>query len=380
MVWFAAVLLVLTVGSALDLVLGVRRLTRLSAVPPRAPGGAPRVSVVVAARDEVRHVAEAARSLLSQDYPDFQVVFVDDRSTDGTGAVLDRLAAGDPRLAVTHVRELPADWLGKNHALQVGADAATGEWLLFTDADVHWAPDAVSRAVRYAEERGLDHLVAAPKVELPGLLLQAFGVVFMQSFLLFTRPWRVPDPRSRYFVGIGAFNLVRRHAYERVGGHRPIALRPDDDVKLGKILKRAGCRQELVRADGLLRVEWYQSFRELELGLEKNLFSGIEYRPLVSVLGGLAQLLVGVVPVALVWWVGGMAAPLFGAQIAVTAALQARAAREARVSPAVALLYPVAVALFVYLLWRTMVVNLRQGGITWRGTFYPLAKLKANRV
>ena len=380
MVWFAAVLLLLTVVSILELVLGVGRLARLAAVRPCDGAGAPRVSVVVAARDEARHVADAARSLLSQDYPELQVVIVDDRSTDGTGEILDRLAAADSRLTVTHVRELPADWLGKNHALQTGADAASGEWLLFTDADVHWAPDTVGRAVRYAEEQGLDHLVATPQVELPGALLQAFGLQFMQAFLLFTRPWRVRDPRSRFFVGVGAFNLVRHRAYAEVGGHRTIALRPDDDMKLGKILKRAGFRQDLVLGRGLLRVEWYRSFRELQAGLEKNLFSGIEYRPLISVLGGLGQLVVGVLPLILVWSAGGLAAALFTAQIVAMVALQVAAAREARVSPAVAVLYPVAVLLFVYLLWRTMAVNLRQGGITWRGTFYPLAKLKANRV
>jgi len=338
------------------------------------------VSVIVAARDEVRHVEEAARSLASQDYPELEVVFVDDRSTDGTGEILDRLAATASRLRVVHVRDLPPDWLGKNHALQVGADAARGDWLLFTDADVHWAPDTVRRAVGYAEEHGLDHLVAAPRVELPGLLLQAFGVQFMQSFLLFSRPWRVRDPKSRCFVGVGAFNLVRRLAYQKVGGHRSIALRPDDDMKLGKILKRGGFRQDLVRGDGLLWVEWYRSFGELQRGLEKNMFSGVDYRPLISVLGGMAQLVVGVVPVVLVWMAGGVGTLFFGAQIFLMVVLAASAAREARASPLVALLYPVSVLLFVYLLWRTMVVNLREGGITWRGTFYPLAKLRTNRV
>lgn len=380
MLWFALVVLGLTVAVGLELGLGVRRLARLSDVPPAEADRTPRVSIVVAARDEARHVESAARSVLSQDYPALQVIFVDDRSTDGTGAILDRVAAGDPRLTAVHVTELPPGWLGKNHALHLGAEGAAGEWLLFTDADVHWSPSTVARAIRYAEERRLDHLVAAPRIDLPGFLLQAFGLHFMQAFLVFAKPWRARDPRSRRFVGVGAFNLVRRAAYEQVGGHRRIALRPDDDMKLGKILKRAGFRQDAVRADDLLQVEWYRSWRELSQGLEKNLFSGVDYRPALSVLGGLAQLAVGVAPLILVWWSSGLARIALVAQILFALGFQLAAARAARIAGTVALVYPLVAGLFVYILWRTMVLNLVHGGITWRGTFYSLRDLKANRV
>lgn len=380
MIWFAGLVLALTLALGLEVALGVRRLPRLRDLPPAPPQPAPGVSVIAAARDEARGIEAAVRSMLRQQYPELELVVVDDRSTDGTGAILDRLAAEDDRLTVVRVDQLPAGWLGKNHALHLGAERARGDWLLFTDADVHLAPDAIARAVGYAETRGVDHLAIAPELDLPGPLLKAFGVHFLYSFMSFAKPWRARDPKSWFFVGVGAFNLVRRRWYETVGGHRPIALRPDDDMKLGKILKRAGARQDALRGDGMLRVEWYHSLGELVRGLEKNMFAGIEYNPLVSVAGGLAQLAAGVAPVILVPFTSGATQGLLAAQVAATLVTMAGLTRVMRVPPAVALLYPVVTALFTFILWRTMVLNLAHGGIRWRGTFYPLDVLKANRV
>ena len=380
MIWLAGAVLALTLAMVGEAILGPRRLARLAEVPRRAEAGAPRVSIVVAARDEARSIETAARAMLAQDYPDLEVVVVDDRSSDGTGAILDRLANDHPRLRVIHVTELPPGWLGKNHALEVGAEQASGHWLLFTDADVHLHPDAVSRAVGYAEAHQVDHVVAAPDLELPGFLLQGFGVHFFYSFLIYAKPWRARDPRSWFFVGVGAFNLVRTDAYRAVDGHRRIALRPDDDMKLGKILKRAGFRQDALVGHDMLRVEWYRSFGELVRGLEKNMFAGIEYNPLLSVAGGLAQLAIGVAPVVLAAVATGPARALFLAQTGVYLLALAHLARTIRVTPAVALVYPVITLLFVFVLWRTMFLNLVHGGITWRGTFYPLAALRANRV
>lgn len=380
MIWLAGALLFLTLAMAVETLIGAHRLRRLAAIPLHDAASVPRLSIVVAARDEARGIEAAVRSMLEQRYEPLELVVVDDRSTDGTGEILDRLAASDPRLTVVHVDRLPDGWLGKNHALQLGADRARGDWVLFTDADIHMHPEALSRAVGMAETEGVDHLVVAPEMVLPGPLLQAFAVFFFYSFLTFAKPWRARDPKSWFFVGVGAFNLVRRSAYQAVGGHRPIALRPDDDMKLGKILKRGGFRQDALLGDGMLKVEWYHSLRELVRGLEKNMFSGLEYSPALSVAGGLVQLAVGVLPVVLLFLAGGGAQALFGAQVLATVGTMALLARLMRVRPGVALLYPVVGLLFVFILWRTMILNLVHGGIRWRGTFYSLDELKANRV
>jgi len=146
--WAALTLLAAALWSAI--VVSLTRvwlfLPRLDAVPPDPPGGRwPRVSVVVPSRDEAEAIEAAAQSLLVQDYPELELIAVDDRSSDGTGAILDRLAAADRRLGVVHVDALPEDWLGKNHACHRGAERATGEWLLFTAGDVVFAPGALRR-------------------------------------------------------------------------------------------------------------------------------------------------------------------------------------------------------------------------------------------
>ena len=380
MIWLAGALLAVTVLLGLESLIGGARIRRLGDCPPVDRDRAPPVSIIVAARDEAAHIEAAVATMLRQDYPDFELVVVDDRSTDDTGGILDRMAATEPRLAVVHVRELPPGWLGKNHALQAGAGRARGAYFLFADADVHMAPDALSRAVGFCEGAGIDHLAVGPDLIMPGALLQAFGVFFLYSFLAFTKPWKASDPDSWFFVGIGAFNLVRRKAYWGVEGHERVRLRPDDDLKLGKVLKRAGYRQEVANGSGLLSVAWYHSLGEMVRGLEKNMFAGVDYSILLSLTGGLLQLILGVLPIIGMFVVAGPARVLLGAQVAVGILTMAVNAKALGLPVRVALLTPVVVGLFVFILWRTMILNLVQGGIRWRGTFYSLRELKANRV
>lgn len=378
--WVTLAMCAAILASGIDVLIGLALTPRLGDQPPRADAGAPLVSMVVAARDEARGVERGMTSLLAQRYPALEIVAVDDRSTDRTGDILDRLAAGDGRLSVVHVRELPAGWLGKNHALWLGAAAARGEWLLFTDADVVMAPDVVARAVAYAEREGRDFVTLFPVIPMPGLLLQAFvasgGVIFHAAL----RPRKARDPKSRHFVGVGAFNLVRATAYTRSGGHQRIRLRPDDDIKLGKILKRTGAKADAVSGSGMVSVEWYHSLREAIDGLMKNSFSVVEYRPLLMLPGVLLYLVVGLGPLAALLF-GAGPVRIFGAvTVAFQLVLHVASARELGVPRRAALLYPVAAILYAWIILRALVLNLSQGGITWRGTFYPLAELRKNRV
>ena len=377
--WAMLLLLIGIVATGADVLLGLRRLERLSGVPPLA-GPAPRVTLVTAARDEAAGVEAAARSLLAQEYPALDFVMVNDRSTDATGAILDRLAARDPRLQVVHVREVPPGWLGKNHALQRGADAAPGEWLLFADADIVMHPTTVARAMTYAERRGLDHLTLLPDLVMPGLLLQGFVSAFIIWFSGYLRPWKARDPSSRFAVGVGAFNLVRTRSYLAAGGHAPIRMRPDDDLKLGVILKRSGARQDVVLGRGLVSVEWYPSLREAVRGLMKNSFAVVEYNPVLMVLGAIAYLLIGLAPLAALGFGSPDVRWLGGAAIAFQLVLHWRGTRESGAPPQAALLYPVVSVIFAWIVLRALVVNLWQGGIVWRGTFYPLSELRRNRI
>ncbi|MGH7562059.1 MAG: glycosyltransferase [Gemmatimonadales bacterium] len=368
------------VGIAIDLLLGQRKLVRATTLPTWSGARAPLVSIIVPARNEERKIESGLLSMLGQRWPALEVIAVDDRSTDETGRRIEAIARDDPRVRVERVTELPHGWLGKNHALHLGASRARGEWLLFADADVVLHPDLLGRAMRFAADRGLDHVALAPEFRLPGRVLEAFAAGFIISFHVFLRPWKARDPASSAFVGIGAFNLVRREAYLRAHGHEAIRLRPDDDVKLGKILKRSGARQDMLIGTGLASVEWYASVGELVRGLEKNAFAGLDYRVWLAVFGSAFHLLLWIGPLVGVVVLRGWPQLLCAVLVAGTAALYAFVSREVGLRARTALLYPLFALLFNGIILRTMVVNLAQGGIRWRGTFYPLKELRANRV
>jgi hypothetical protein len=377
--WHAAAAALLAAGVFVELARSARAMRRLTEIPPLDAAALPPTSVVIAARNEARGIEPALRSVLALRGAT-EVVVVDDRSDDGTGEILDRMAEEAPRLRVLHVRDLPAGWLGKTHALQVGADAARGELLLFTDADVMMAPDTLLRAGGRLVREGLDHVTVAPRVPMPGVLLQAFGIVFGVFFLLWVRPWRIRDPRSANHVGVGAFNLVRADAYRRAGAHHVIAMRPDDDVKLGKVIKKHGGAQELVDGGGLVTVEWYATLGEAVRGLRKNGFAAVDYRVPVVLLATVVHLAFFVAPFAAVLATGGAARLLYLAAAIMLVAVTAGAALRQGSSPLYGLLFPVCTLLFLLVLWNATLYALVNRGIEWRGTHYPLDELKANRV
>ena len=144
----------------------------------------PSVMIIFAAKDEQREIEQAVRSMLNIEYPNLQYTAVNDRSTDSTGEILDRLAREDPRLNVVHINELPEGWLGKNHALHQAAMASNTDYLLFTDADVSFDVECVKRAIRYTEQHAVDHLTMLPRVLMPNLILNAFVVFFFKTFYI----------------------------------------------------------------------------------------------------------------------------------------------------------------------------------------------------
>lgn len=220
---------------------GLARLRCLADVKPDLASW-PRVSIVSPACNEERHVELALRSILGVDYPDLELIAIDDRSSDRTGEILDSLAREDERVVVEHVRELPAGWLGKLNALARGVDASDGEWLLFMDADVHLAPSALRQAVAEAEHHGLDLLTVVPTIESAGRLS---GAIFGLSLAILSvggRLERVRDPRSPAVAATGAFILVRRAALARTPGFEWLKLEVADDFGLCLLVKSHGGR------------------------------------------------------------------------------------------------------------------------------------------
>ena len=347
------------------------------------PAAWPRVSVIVPARDEGAKIEAGLKSLLASDYPNFGIIAIDDRSRDDTGAIMDRLANEAPHspeeggiaFRVLHISDLPDGWLGKNHALQVGLQQSDGEWLLFTDGDVIHAPQTLRRTIRFAIARSADHVAMFPDFESGGLFETAFVIGFGVMFAAGTQPYLIPTKFPRAYCGVGAYNLVRRSALDRAGGFEPIKLDIMDDVKLGKLLKRTGARCEILRAGDGLSIRWQSGAWACITGLEKNAFAAANY--------SVIQLL----------WICSATTFVFCGPV--VGAILAGEARTGFVAAAVLshILYGLTAWLHGYSFWlfpmlmpsglafvfaflRSGWITLRQGGVRWRNTFYPLEVLR----
>jgi glycosyltransferase involved in cell wall biosynthesis len=338
------------------------------------------VSIIVAARNEDRKIEKAMKTLLQQQDLCFEIIAVNDRSTDDTGEILDRLAFSSPRLRVIHITNLPKGWVGKNHALYCAALSARTDYLLFTDADVFFTPKAIAKAITLARTEGFDHVAVAPQTKMPGLLLTAFIVTFSILFGIRYRPWNASNPKSRAYIGIGAFNLVKTSAYQAIGGHSKISMSPIDDLDLGRLLKDAGYRQTLVGGNGNVTVEWYSGLKELVEGLMKNSFSVVNYNLLAALLTGLVLASVSL---------GPMIGLIFGSQsvfwfsagsVLCILFIFTGTALTQNLPPASIVFLPAAIVLIIYIFWRAALLATLNSGITWRGTFYSLEEIKAQRV
>jgi glycosyltransferase involved in cell wall biosynthesis len=284
------------------------------------------------------------------------------------------------QLRVVHLKELPPGWIGKNYALYIGAQSATGEWLLFTDADIVMKPDALTRAVEYVQQARLDHVAVMPDIHSRPLALSLFIPTFSIFFSLYARPWFASNAKIGSHIGIGAFNLLRKSTYEAIGTHQVIALRPDDDMKLGKLVKKHQFRQAAANGVDVIQVEWYASLTELIQGLTKNAFAGLNYSLPYMVFGISAQFLFGVWPVIAVFITHGTTQLIYGLIILLMQILCWDHARYHRLNPWSSLAFPISTLIMIYIIVRTTIINLRDQGIRWRGTHYPLNELKANQI
>lgn len=377
--WLSLLTLALWLGLGGWWAIGVSSMAKLvRAVVPDPPEW-PHVSIVVPARNEARGVEDAMLTLLEQDYPSYGIVAIDDRSEDETGVILDRLASEHARLEVIHVHELPEGWLGKTHAMQRGADAASSPWILFTDADVHFDRTALRRAMAYACHQQRDHLAGLPRFVASGPLVGAFMGAFALLFTMYTQLWNADDPESDAAVGVGAFGLVRRKTYDSAGAHGAVRMRPDDDLALGRVLKRSGASQEAVFLGGLVSVAWYPDVLRAVRGMRKNAFAGVGFSVPLAVGIVVALVVTHVVPYAAVLFTDGATRALYLGVLAVISSVYAYNRRFAEHSPAYALLHPIGVLALCWAVLASTLHTLRGGGIEWRGTHYSLDELQRGR-
>lgn len=347
----------------------VRPLVKLN---PPDPKRWPRVSVIVPACNEAATLEQAVRSKLDSDYPDFEVVLVNDRSTDGTDEIVDRLAREDPRVKAVHVSDLPEDWLGKPHALSKGLEAATGDWFLFTDADVHFSRDIMRRTVAYCEDKCIDQLGVVPYIWTNNLLLNATLLTYVRLFSLLSVFWGMCRVKSRAYTGIGAFNLVRRAAYEKTDGFQWLKLEIMDDVALGMMIKRSGGHVSLLNGNRDVKVVWYPGIREMTVGLEKGTYSSLgnfSFRRTIFWAG--MFLAVEMAPIMAILTFGSPLTQTMGV-IAWTVGLltSIRISRWCNGKLLPAFIFPLGTIIFVCMIVRGGWLGWRRDGVLWRGTYY----------
>jgi glycosyltransferase involved in cell wall biosynthesis len=287
------------------------------------------------------------------------------------------------RYAVEHVRELPPGWLGKPHAMARGAALATGEWLLFTDADIVFAEHTLARALAWLEREGGDHMLIVPTV-----VTRSAGEAMMLPFLHVLsiwgpRLWRVADPNARDAIGVGAFNLMRRTVYEKVGGWERLRMEVIEDIRMGYLIKQAGFASRVAIGRNLVRIRWAHGAWGVVDNLTKNVFAAFRFRIDLMIAGTIAATVMCLAPFAgLVVGVGWDRAWLWPSLVSLAAllALYWRYRRFADPNGAATMLwlftFPVAALVFVYAMIRSTVLTLVRGGVVWRGTFYPLPELR----
>jgi len=366
-----------------DAALGVPKIADVSRPEwDRKPSDNPRVSIVVPACNEKADIEATLTRLLSLDYDNYEVIAVDDRSTDQTGEIMERIAAGAPggRLHVIRIAELPSGWMGKPHAMWSAGNRATGDWLLFTDADVLFKPDVLRRAVAYAEAEAADHLVLFPRMIMkrPG---EKMMIAFFQTLFVFGhRPWKVADPKTRDHIGVGAFNMIRRKVYEAVGTFEALRFEVLDDMKLGKVVKNAGYAQRNVFGADLTSIRWARGAMGVVDNLTKNFFAIMSFQWPRALASCLALAFLNLMPFAGVVLAHGWARLGYVVALFSMLSIYVGMSTKSDIPPYYFVLHPFSTALFVYTMLRSTFLTLGRGGVSWRGTFYPLEELRRGMV
>lgn len=345
----------------------------------------PAVSILVPARNEEAALSECLPLLLKLDYPDYEIILVDDDSRDGTGALAGewaRRSESAGRLKVIHNRELAPGWSGKVHALAAALDGAAGEWILATDADVVFHPPVLRVAMSRALAERVDLLSLVPEFEFSSLWEKAVLPGF--SFLLSTLfPMRlVNSPKSKRALAAGAFILMRAETFRALGGYERIRSTVTEDLRTAELFKHNGRRIFLAPSRGLLRTRMYSSGHELFEGLSRSAFEGVGFSTLKILAGIALGLLTAVVPwaVALVLGLeraGHHASPERQAALALALATCALSALLylpvlffMRLSPLYVFTLPVAAVFYAAVSVNSMWQSLVGRGVSWKERYY----------
>ncbi len=375
----AVIIALITTLSAADLFFGIKNLTVLSSVGVLEEGEKPSISVIVPACNEEAHLAEAISSFLDQSYPHIEIIIINDRSTDKTAQILSELQIKHQNILAIEIEMLPEGWMGKAHALHCGAARASGDYLLFTDGDVRMEKTTIARALNHVIYNSLDHLSLIFRNTTEGILLNSLILDSGAGLIQLFRPWLVRKNTSPQFMGVGAFNLVKKDVYHKLSGHNSIRMHPIDDIMLGKIIKRNGFTQDCLLGTDLVNVPWYDSIAAMVNGLMKNVLAIINFN---FYLVPLLLLAIGILNIAPLWgavFTEGPTQAFFFLVIMIKLLAFYLGTRLLDISPLCALATLITPYISFYIVVRAAWLNFRDKGIYWRGTFYPLSQLRKNK-
>jgi glycosyltransferase involved in cell wall biosynthesis len=380
--WIAllAILAFLWIIAAVRIFAGISKMPRLANAIPLPDADCPSVSILISARDEAEGLPQCLTALLAQNYPRFEIIVVNDRSRDATAQILDQFARENKNLKVIHIAELPKGWLGKSYAMVAAHKHATGDWLVFTDADVRFAPDLLRRALGLVKSKQWDHLGVLFFIDLIGFWEKTAVGWWFLSHISWLEPWRVSDPKSRRYFGSGAFQLLRRTAYEEIGTHQKLAMEVVEDIKLGKLVKQSGFKSGVAFSGDDVRVRWYRGLDAIINGLTKNAFPACDYNLGILALNLSLLFTFHLLPYLALVFARGLPQALAGVSALVILILRFYTDRYFRISPLYAFTNPLGAALFFYILLRSAFLIYRRGGVVWRDTFYPLDELRRGVV
>lgn len=339
----------------------------------------PEVAIIVPVRNEEENLANALTTLANLDYPSYKVIMVNDGSTDGSAAIMQAFANKYPHIFCYNIQSVPQGWIAKSHALHYGYRQSGAEWLLFTDADVRFKKESLQKAVQYCLRTNAAHVTILPQVRSRSVMVNCVNEVFQILMHLRYRPWATPNASSNAYMGMGAFNLVQRTAYEAIGTHARFALHPNDDLKLGECIKKEGYKQHVLYGQGELGYEWYSSLTDIINGLTKNAFSSVDYSLTKAVLSTLGAIVLFVLPVPLLLLLGSPLLQYVGLGVLCIQAVLLTLRKGAGGKWWYALLVPLAGLIIAFIMLRSALLTLYNNGVYWSKRFYALSELKKCR-
>ncbi len=352
--------------------------------PTSPPSNAPLISVCVPARNEERNIRACVESILAQDYLNFELIVLDDRSIDSTPEILRQLAARDGRLKVIHGADLPKGWTGKPHALFQALAAARGEWLCFVDADTFLSSDTLSACYAKATETNADMFTIMTFQILGSFWEKAVMPIVMTALSVGFSPRKVNDPKSRDAIANGQFILIKRAVYNAIGGHERVKDQIVEDKAIAEQVKRSGYRLIVANGYAVARTRMYTSMSEMWEGWTKNIYLGLSDRQSLVLLGVFGAFLALVAALVLPLWPllglfwylqdgGWPALAIIGEALILWAFViytRARVALGMGISAWYAWTLPLGAAVFAVMMFTSTWRVLSGRGVTWKGRSY----------